>query len=143
MSVFDPADARHQHALDLLRTREIGWLGTNGRNGYPHAVPVWFLWHDDAVLTFSQPHAAKARNLAEDSRAMFQLETAEDGEDWLLLQGVVEFSDESTEAWMDRVGEAYLAKYQAGLDALGWSLARMTGDFSLALILRPNRLILG
>lgn len=138
---LDPADARHAHALDLLRTRGIGWLGTNGRDGYPHSVPVWFVWHVDAVLTFSQPHAAKARNLAADSRASLSLETGDDGEEWLLLQGDAEILPEPTAEWMPRVRDEYLAKYQGGLDGLGWELDRIIDDFSVAIRLRPNRII--
>jgi len=138
---FDPAVRAHARALELLDTREIGWLATNGRNGYPHAVPVWFVWHDGAVLTFSQPHAAKARNLEADRRAPFQLETSEDGEEWLLLQGDVEILAEPTAVWIEAVRGRYLEKYQTGLDALGWPLERIIDDFSLALAFRPHKLI--
>ncbi|SIT89822.1 pyridoxamine 5'-phosphate oxidase family protein [Microbacterium sp. RU33B] len=138
---LDASDPRHARALELLADREIGWLGTNGRDGYPHAVPVWFVWHDEAVITFSQPHAAKARNLRADRRAMLQLETSADGEEWLVLQGDAELLSEPTAVWMERVREQYLAKYTAGLDALGWSLQRLVDDFSLVIALRPHRLI--
>lgn len=138
---FDAARPAHARALDLLDTREIGWLATNGRNGYPHSVPVWFVWQDGAVLTFSQPHAAKARNLAVDRRAAFQLETSDDGEEWLLLQGEVEILAEPTAVWIEPVRERYLEKYQRGLDALGWPLDRIIDDFSLALAFRPHKLI--
>lgn len=138
---LDASDPRHARALELLDERTIGWLGTNGRDGYPHAVPVWFVWHDDAVLTFSQPRAAKAHNLRADPRAMLQLETSDDGEEWLVLQGEAELLPEPTAVWIERVREQYLAKYAAGLDALGWPIERIIDDFSLAIALRPNKLI--
>ncbi len=138
---LDASDPRHARALELLAEREIGWLGTNGRDGYPHAVPVWFVWHDDAVITFSQPHAAKARNLRADQRAMLQLETSDDGEEWLVLQGDAELLLEPTAVWIERVREQYLAKYTSGLDALGWSLQRLVDDFSLVIAVRPHKLI--
>lgn len=140
---LDHGDSRHARALALLTTRGIGWLGTNGRDGYPHAVPVWFVWRDDAVLTFSQPHAAKARNLAADPRASLSLETSDDGEEWLLVQGDAELLPEPTGEWMPRVRDTYLAKYRSGLDALGWELDRIVDDFSLAIRLRPTRIIGG
>ena len=138
---LDPAEDVHARVLQRLRTEEIGWLGSTGRNGYPHAVPVWFLWHNDAILTFSQPHAAKARNLRADPRAMFHLESGLHGEHMQVLQGVAEFSDLDAAQWLDRVGDAYLAKYQAGLDRLGWTVRRLTDDYSLAIIVRPRKLI--
>ncbi len=140
---LDPSDPRHAHALELLAERGIGWLGTNGRDGYPHAVPVWFVWHDGAVLTFSQPHAAKARNLAADARASLSLETSDDGEDWLLIQGDAELLPEPTAVWIEEVREQYLAKYSDGLAALGWPLERIIDDFSLVICLRPRKLIGG
>ncbi|MBN9171243.1 MAG: pyridoxamine 5'-phosphate oxidase family protein, partial [Microbacterium sp.] len=47
---LDPADDVQGRALAALESEEIGWLGSTGRDGFPHAVPVWFLWHDDAVV---------------------------------------------------------------------------------------------
>ncbi len=138
---LDPTRASHAKALELLSTREIGWLVSTGRDGYPHAVPVWFLWIDGAVVTFSQPRAAKARNLIADPRAAFHLEAGDDGEEWLLLQGTAEFSSEPASAWFDRIGEAYLAKYRAGLDALGWTPERLYEDFSLVILVHPHKLI--
>lgn len=138
---LDPADERHARALALLASRDIGWLGSNGRDGYPHSVPVWFVWHDGAVLTFSQPRAAKARNLEADPRASLSLETSADGEEWLLLQGDAEILAEPTAHWMDVVRDDYLRKYRSGLDALGWELDRIVDDFSLVIRLRPQRII--
>lgn len=139
--VWDRSNDVHSRALARLESEEIGWLGSTGRDGYPHAVPVWFLWHEDAVLTFSQPRAAKARNLRADPRAMFHLEAGEDGEQLLVLQGTAELSPEPAAAWFERIGETYLAKYQAGLDRLGWTVERMAGDYSLAVVIRPHKLI--
>lgn len=138
---LDPAVARHARALALLNERVIGWLATNGRDGYPHSVPVWFVWHDDAAIIFTQPGSAKARNLRVDPRAALQLETSEDGEEWLLLQGDAELLPEPTSVWMQRVGADYLRKYRAGLDALGWQPERIIEDFSLVIALRPRRII--
>lgn len=138
---LDPADDVHARALQRLRTEEIGWLGSTGRNGYPHAVPVWFLWHDDAVLTFSQPGAAKVRNLRRDPRAMLHLEAGADGEQLQVLQGDAEISDRSTGDWMTEVEAAYRAKYTAGLRHLGWELQRIVDDYSTAILLRPHRML--
>jgi PPOX class probable F420-dependent enzyme len=138
---LDPAKSSHAAALELLAAREIGWLVSTGRDGFPHAVPVWFLWLDEVVVTFSQPRAAKVRNLEADPRAAFHLEAGDDGEEWLLLQGTAEFSPEPASAWFERIGDVYLEKYQAGLDALGWTPERMYLDFSLVILFRPHKLI--
>jgi PPOX class probable F420-dependent enzyme len=138
---LDPSNDVHARALAALQTEEIGWLGSTGRDGFPHAVPVWFLWHDDAVLTFSQPQAAKARNLRADPRALFHLEAGDDGERLAVLQGTAELSDEPSSVWADRVGEAYVAKYQAGLDDLSLTMETMAAEYSLTILVRPHKLI--
>ncbi|GAA2011555.1 pyridoxamine 5'-phosphate oxidase family protein [Microbacterium ulmi] len=138
---LDPSVPAHAAALDRLETREIAWLGSTGRDGYPHSVPVWFVWHDGAAVVFSQPHAAKARNLRADPRASLVLETAAHGEEWVLLQGTVEFSPEPASAWLERFADVYLAKYGDGLAFLGWTPERITGDYSLVLLFHPQRII--
>lgn len=138
---LDPANEVHARALRRLQTERIGWLGTNGRDGYPHAVPVWFLWHDDAVLVFSQPPTAKVRNLRADPRAMFHLEAGADGEQLQVLQGTAELLTEPTEAVAERVGEAYLQKYASGIEHLGWTPEKMYADYSTVIRLHPHKLI--
>lgn len=143
MTVFtlDPADERHAKALARLENEEIGWLGTVGRDGFPHAVPLWFLWHDGAAYVFSQPGSVKVKNLRENPRALLHLEAGDDGEQLHVLQGTVELSDEPTVAWLDRIGEPYLAKYAGGIANLGWTNDRMWTEYSTVLIFRPHKLI--
>lgn len=138
---LDPANDVHAKALKRLQTEEIGWLGTNGRDGYPHAVPVWFLWHDGAAYVFSQPKAAKTKNLRVDPRAMLHLEAGADGEQLQVLQGTAEISEFTTTQWLERHGEAYLAKYAKGLENMGWTVQRLADDFSVVIVLRPHKLI--
>ena len=138
---LDPANEKHARAIERLGAELIGWLGSNGRDGFPHAVPVWFLWHDDVVYVFSQPGSAKVKNLRADAKALFHLEAGGDGEQLQMLQGTVELSSEPTIAWLGRLGEAYLAKYATGIRALGWEPERMWADYSTVVIFRPHKLI--
>jgi PPOX class probable F420-dependent enzyme len=144
---LDEANAVHARALARLRTEQIGWLGSTGRDGFPHAVPVWFLWHCDAesgggaALVFSQPGAAKVKNLRADPRALFHLEAGADGEQLQVLQGTAELSAEPTAVWLDRVREAYLAKYGAGIERLGSTAASFAADYSTTIVVRPHKLI--
>ncbi len=137
----DAADPVHARLLDRLRAEEIGWLGSTGRDGYPHAVPVWFLWHDDTVLIFSSPGAAKVKNLRADPRALFHLEGGPRGEHLQLLQGTVEFSDWPTSAWLEQVGDAFLQKYAEGIVEFGATPESFAADYPLALVFRPHKFI--
>lgn len=138
---FDLTDDVHARALRSLETEQIGWLGSNGRNGYPHAVPVWFLWHEGAVMVFSQPGAAKVKNLRADPRAMFHLESGADGERLQVWQGQAELSAEPSAVWFERVGDSFFGKYRAGYERLGWSRDDMQKDYSVAVLFRPEKLI--
>ncbi|WP_349428913.1 pyridoxamine 5'-phosphate oxidase family protein [Microbacterium sp. LWS13-1.2] len=138
---LDASNEREAKALGRLRSEEIAWLGTIGRDGFPHAVPVWFLWQDDVAYVFCQPGSAKVKNLRENPRAMLHLEAGDDGEQLHVLQGTVELSPEPTVDWLDRLGGAYLAKYAGGIERLGWTNDRMWADYSTVVIFRPHKLI--
>ena len=66
--MFDPADDLHARALARLESEQVAWLGTIGRDGYPHAVPIWFLWRDGRALIMSEPSTVKVRNLRANDR---------------------------------------------------------------------------
>jgi PPOX class probable F420-dependent enzyme len=52
-----------RHIAQRLLTEPIIWLGTVRPDGRPHNVPVWFAWQDPTILIFSEPKAAKVRNM--------------------------------------------------------------------------------
>ncbi len=54
---------------ELERTdRTIGVLTTNGRDGYPHSVPVGVRWEEGAMRFETDSNAKKLRNLQRDPR---------------------------------------------------------------------------
>ncbi|MFV0372692.1 pyridoxamine 5'-phosphate oxidase family protein [Microbacterium sp.] len=138
---LDPTDPVHEKLIGRLQTERIGWLGRTGRDGYPHAVPVWFLWHEEQIVVFSQPNAAKTKNLRADPRALLHLESGPSGEFMQVLQGTAELSDEPTAVWVNRLGDQYLAKYADGLAALGWDMEQMASDYSVTIVLHPEKVI--
>jgi Pyridoxamine 5'-phosphate oxidase len=54
------------------------WLSTVGRDGGPHAVPVWGAALDGTLYLYSARTTVKARNLAADPRAVIHLESGDD-----------------------------------------------------------------
>lgn len=138
---FDPDDDVHARALARLATERIAWIGTNGRNGYPHAVPVWFLWHDGAVVVMSEPTSAKVRNAAEDGRVLVHLESGDDEEQLTVLQGTAEVLHDASPSWMPVIGEAYLAKYEHDLPPLKLTLESMAARYSTVIRVTPEKLI--
>ena len=138
---FDPANDVHARALARLHSEQIAWIGTTGRDGYPHAVPVWFLWTDGRALVFSEPRTAKVRNLRADPRVALHLEAGDDHEQLTVLRGTARLSPRSTDEWLERVGDAYERKYRGGLAGLKLTLPAMAARYSVVIEITPLQLI--
>lgn len=134
-------DEVHRRTLDRLETERVGWLATAGRDGYPHTVPIWFLWQDERALIFSEPETAKVRNIRADARVALHLETGADGEQLSVLRGVATLRDDATAAALSELREPYVAKYAGGLENLGWSLDEMAARYSTIIEVTPHKLI--
>jgi PPOX class probable F420-dependent enzyme len=59
---------------------------TNGVNGWPHLMPLWFIRRDQDVWAWTFAKSQKVRNLERDPRATLQVE---DGTEYHLLRGVM------------------------------------------------------
>lgn len=69
------------HAVGRLAREPVVWLQTVAATGHPHAVPVWFVWHDPVVTLFSRPDTAKVGHLRRSGVAGIALDTASSGTD--------------------------------------------------------------
>ena len=47
---------------------------TNGRDGFPHLMPLWFVLRDDRIWAWTYGKAQKTKNLERDPRATLQIE---------------------------------------------------------------------
>lgn len=139
--VFDPAVKTHARTLERLEAEQVAWLGTIGRDGYPHAVPIWFLWQDGRALIMSEPETAKVRNIRANDRVLLHLEAGADGEQLNVLRGVATLSPEPSTAWLPRIGGAYTAKYDAWLQRLNLTTETMAERYSVLIEVTPHRLI--
>ncbi len=138
--VLDPADPVHADVLERLATDHIGWLTTVRADGSPHAVPVWFLWHDGLLLVMSEPRTAKVTNVRRGSPALLHLHTRADGNGVVVLSGPSVVSDRPSTEWLPEIGEAYTAKYAEAMVAYGMGLEALAEKFSVVLQLEPTDL---
>lgn len=139
--VFDPSNEVHARVLARLESETVAWIGSNGRDGYPHAVPVWFLWLGDRAVVLSQPETAKVRNLRADPQVLLHLEAGADGEQLAVLRGVATVSDGASPAWLDCIGERYQDKYDEWMQRLKLSLEDMFTSYSTVIEVVPHKLI--
>jgi PPOX class probable F420-dependent enzyme len=81
------------------------WVCTTRPDGRPHAMPVWGLWLDDAVVFSTDPSSSKARNFRARPEVVVHLES---GDEVVIVEGRVErMSPALLPAFLD----AYEAKY--------------------------------
>lgn len=139
--VFDPGNEVHARALGRLQSEQVAWIGTAGRDGFPHAVPVWFLWLGDRAVVLSEPHTAKVRNLEADARVLLHLEAGADGEQLTVLRGTATLSPGAGPSWAPRIGAEYEAKYRQWMLRLGLPLEQMFARYSTVIEIVPEKLI--
>jgi PPOX class probable F420-dependent enzyme len=104
-------------ARERLEAARNYWLGTTRADGAPHAMPVWGVWLDGAVVFSTAPYSVKARNFARDPRVVLHVDAADE---IVILEGEVEriALDQPT-------ADRYAAKYDyrpqpPGSDDEGW-----------------------
>jgi len=69
--------------LDEQRTVVVA---TNGRDGWPHLMPLWYVVRDGELWSWTYARSQKVRNLERDPRVTLQVE---DGEQYQELRGVM------------------------------------------------------
>ena len=140
--VFDHANDLHARALARLEREQVAWFGTIGRDGFPHSVPIWFLWRDGRALIMSEPGSVKVKNLRENDRVILHLEAGDDGEQWAILRGRATISPEASTAWLDRIATDYTAKYDEWMQRLGITTESMAERYTALIEFTPLKAIL-
>jgi len=59
---------------------------TNGRNGFPHLMPLWYVLRDGRIWAWTYAKSQKVKNLERDPRATLQVEA---GVEYAELRGVM------------------------------------------------------
>ena len=116
-----------------LRTDPVIWLHSTRPDGRPHVVPVWFLWDGATILIFSLPNTQKLRNLQHCPTVMLALDSANQGNDIIMLEGrAVLVDDPNVQAMLP----AFADKYRSlrSLTAEAWAAM-----FSQAIRVTPSR----
>ena len=77
-------------AAAFLREQRTVICATNGKDGWPHLMPLWFVVRQDTLWAWTFAKSQKTRNLERDARATLQLET---GEEYQELRGIMVETD--------------------------------------------------
>ena len=74
----------------FLAARRTLICATNGYDGWPHLMPLWYVVRNDEIWAWTYAKSQKVRNLERDPRATLQLEA---GESYDQLRGVMITAD--------------------------------------------------
>ncbi|MFL5823592.1 MAG: pyridoxamine 5'-phosphate oxidase family protein [Solirubrobacteraceae bacterium] len=117
MSRRDQIAMGPQEIADFLDQQRVVIVATNGIQGWPHLMPLWYVVREDQVWAWTYAKSQKVRNLERDQRATLQVE---DGEQYQELRGVMVQAEtvihRDTEL-VAEIGTAIFRRYTA--DSLG------------------------
>jgi PPOX class probable F420-dependent enzyme len=103
-----------EEARGFLETERVVVCATNGRDGFPHLMPLWYVVRDGEVWAWTFAKSQKVRNLERDPRATLQVEA---GEQYQELRGVMLKCEVELVRETDRVAELgleILTRYAGG-----------------------------
>ena len=86
MSRRDAIVMSEEEAATFLAEGKIVTCGTNGREGWPHLMPLWYVIRGDELWAWTYRKSQKAANLRRDARCTLQVEA---GTEYSELRGVM------------------------------------------------------
>ena len=126
-----------KHDEQRLQSNRIAWLTTVGGDGRPYTVPVGFVWEGQTLLIFSQPKKQKLRNIRKNPRVTLALDETERGQDVVIVEGTAEVIDDPQ---ISMKMPAYVEKYGASIESMGWTLESLAADYSQAIRVTPTKI---
>lgn len=86
MSRRDQITMSDAEVLAFLDEERTVIVATNGRAGFPHLMPLWYVVREGELWAWTYGKSQKVRNLERDPRATLQVEA---GTEYHLLRGVM------------------------------------------------------
>ena len=86
MSRRDQIKMTEQEVEAFLGEQKTVICASNGHDGFPHLMPLWFVVRDGRIWAWTYARSQKVKNLERDPRATLQLET---GTEYQELRGVM------------------------------------------------------
>ena len=90
-----------EEVLAFLDEQRTVIAGTNGRDGLPHLMPLWYVVRGGRLWAWTYAKSQKVRNLERDPRATLQVEA---GVSYEVLRGVMLETDVTIHRETDDVG---------------------------------------
>jgi PPOX class probable F420-dependent enzyme len=116
MSRRDQIKLSDEEISDFLAEQRIVVCATNGRDGWPHLMPLWYVVRDGELWAWTYAKSQKTKNLERDPRATLQVET---GEQYDQLRGVMLECEATLHRDVDTVaalGVEIMSRYAPGAE---------------------------
>ena len=94
------------HANEKLTREQVYWVSTAGRDGRPHAAPVWGVWRKNRFYFETDPKSVKGRNLLANPLVVVHVQ---DGLDTVIVEGAA--ARETDAALLGTLKRSYSTKY--------------------------------
>ncbi len=128
-----PSEGDRSKADALLADAAVVWLTTVRPDGQPQASPVWFVMDGGDFLVYSRP-SARIPNLAANPLVALNLDS-NDGEDVVTVEGTARVVDGPP----NHEHPGYQAKYLDRIEAMGYTAAEFSAEYSIAIRVTPTR----
>lgn len=120
MSRRDLIQMSDEEIVTFLNEERIVICATNGKDGFPHLMPLWYVVRNGHIWAWTFAKSQKVKNLERDSRATIQVEA---GDSYDQLRGVMMKTNVEVLREVDDVlplGIEIMGKYAGGhLDDAG------------------------
>jgi PPOX class probable F420-dependent enzyme len=124
-----------KHVQTRLKRELVIWLGTVGRDGHPHAVPVWFWWDGKSFLIYSVP-GQKVHDVEGNPNVTLHLNTDPVGDDVVRIDGTAKIDPKQPPAY--KVPN-YVRKYREQIQGFDWTPKFFSEKYHIAIRVRPAR----
>jgi PPOX class probable F420-dependent enzyme len=107
-----------EEADAFLAEQKTVTCATNGLNGFPHLMPLWYVLRDGRIWAWTYAKSQKVRNLERDPRATLLVET---GFEYVELRGIQIEAEAELVRDPDRVAEfgtELTIRYSEGIDSV-------------------------
>ena len=128
MSRRDQIKMTDEEADAFLADAKVMVAATNGQDGFPHLMPLWFVIRDGDLWAWTYAKSQKVKNLERDPRATLQIET---GTDYQELRGVMLKCDVTLARDTEQVAEVGLEIFRKYSGGAGGELADEVRDMVL------------
>ena len=116
-------------------------IATNGRDGFPHLVPMWYAVLEGRLTTWSYAKSQKVVNLRRDPRITCLVESGDRYEELrgVQVRGRVELVEDPEV--VRRVGEAIYERYRGPVDDNARAGIAREGAKRVAVVVHPDSIV--